>query len=211
MPVTIAVEAFPNRPFRGEVLRIGAEALVQQNVTMFPVLVRISNDEGLLRPGMNAEVEVHIGEVEHALAIPNAALRTRQELASAAEMLGLSMDEVREQLSAAAPGADAEGYDENDPSGGGSTRQGGRFRGSRSGGRDQSLFGGSYVVFAVRDGAPVAVAIDTGLTDFDYTAVLGGLLESDTLIILPTAGLIEEFQRMEQRARQRAGGPLGTN
>lgn len=63
MPVTITVEAFPNRPFSGQVLRIGAEAVVQQNVTMFPVLVRIANQQGLLRPGMNAEVEIHIGEV----------------------------------------------------------------------------------------------------------------------------------------------------
>lgn len=66
MPVTMTVEAYPNRPFDGEVLRIGAEALVEQNVTMFPVLVRIDNREGLLRPGMNAEVEIHIGEVNGA-------------------------------------------------------------------------------------------------------------------------------------------------
>ena len=29
--------------------------------TMFPVLVRIENKEGLLRPGMNADVEIHVG------------------------------------------------------------------------------------------------------------------------------------------------------
>ena len=29
---------------------------------MFPVLVRIDNRKGLLRPGMNAEVEIHVGE-----------------------------------------------------------------------------------------------------------------------------------------------------
>ena len=34
IPVTIKVDAFPNRPFQGAVLRIGAEALVQQNVTV---------------------------------------------------------------------------------------------------------------------------------------------------------------------------------
>jgi HlyD family secretion protein len=210
MPVTITVEAYPNRPFKGAVLRIGAEALVQQNVTMFPVLVRIANEEGLLRPGMNAEVEVHIGEVEQALAIPNAALRTRQELATAAEQLGLSMDVVEQQLSSDGEAAE-DGYGGDGPGGGGREGQGGRFRGSSDGARDQSLFGGSYVVFALRDGAPRAMAVQTGLTDFDYTAVLDGLSETDTVIILPTAGLIESFQRMEERARERAGGPLGNN
>jgi len=57
MAVTTIVDAFPNRKFRGRVLRIGAEAIVEQNVTMFPVLVRIDNEQRLLRPGMNAEVE----------------------------------------------------------------------------------------------------------------------------------------------------------
>ncbi|MGH7699530.1 MAG: efflux RND transporter periplasmic adaptor subunit, partial [Gemmatimonadales bacterium] len=98
LPVTITVAAYPNRPFRGDVLRIGAEAVVDQNVTMFPVLIRIANREGLLRPGMNAEVEIHIGEVRDALAVPNAALRAPDELAPAAELLGISPAETQRQI-----------------------------------------------------------------------------------------------------------------
>lgn len=210
MPVTITVEAYPNRPFHGDVLRIGAEALVQQNVTMFPVLVQIANDEGLLRPGMNAEVLVHIGEVRSALAVPNAALRTPQELNTAADLLGLSMGEVRDQLSPDQSPADAEGYGEEAAQRRPQDRGRG-FRGSQGSSRDQGLFGGSYVVFTLKQGQPKAVAIETGLTDFDYTAVLSGLTETDTVIILPTAGLLEELQRMEERARRRAGSPLGNN
>jgi HlyD family secretion protein len=59
---TVTVDAFPNRPFQGEVLKIEPQAQTEQNVTMFPVLVRIDNRQGLLRPGMNAEVEIHVGE-----------------------------------------------------------------------------------------------------------------------------------------------------
>ena len=58
---TVTVDAFPNRPFHGEVLKIEPQAQTEQNVTMFPVLVRIDNRQGLLRPGMNAEVEIHVG------------------------------------------------------------------------------------------------------------------------------------------------------
>lgn len=206
VPVTITVEAFPNRPFNGEVLRIGAEAVVQQNVTMFPVLIRIANVQGLLRPGMNAEVEIHIGEVEDGLAVPNAALRTRAELAPAAQTLGLSMDDVEVQLA---------GNDGAEPASRPVARQGGNIRraAAREGGagheRAASLFGGSYVVFRLRNGVPGAVAVETGLTDFDFTAVVSGLEEGDSLVVLPTSGLIEELQRREEWARERAGSPLG--
>jgi HlyD family secretion protein len=107
MEVTIAVDAYPNSPFRGRVLKIEPQATVTQNVTMFPVLVRIANPNRLLKPGMNAEVEVHVGSREGVLAIPNAALRTDRDVASAAEVLGLDPEAVREQiaeaLQAAAP------------------------------------------------------------------------------------------------------------
>ena len=58
---TVTVDAYPNRPFEGTVLKIEPQAETEQNVTMFPVLVRIENRNGLLRPGMNAEVEIHVG------------------------------------------------------------------------------------------------------------------------------------------------------
>src|SRR5574341_2581520 len=89
MSVTITVDAFPNRPFDGTVLKIEPQATVQQNVTMFPVLVRIPNPNHLLKPGMNTEVEVHVGERQNVLAIPNAALRTQRDVSSAAQVLGL--------------------------------------------------------------------------------------------------------------------------
>src|SRR2546427_6212054 len=37
MPVTITVDAYPNRTFDGTVLKIEPQAQVSQNVTMFPV------------------------------------------------------------------------------------------------------------------------------------------------------------------------------
>jgi HlyD family secretion protein len=198
LPVTITVAAYPNRPFRGDVLRIGAEALVEQNVTMFPVLIRIANGESLLRPGMNAEVEIHIGEVRDALAVPNTALRAPDELALAAELLGLSPADVGPQAPAAGPplaGATA----------GGRSRPQGRDRG----GVPDRLFGGEYVVFVRRDGAPRAVRVRTGLTDFAYTAVVAGLRAGDSVFILPTAGMLEEQRRREDWIRRRVGGPLG--
>ena len=99
---TITVDAYPNRPFEGTVLKIEPQAETEQNVTVFPVLVRIQNREGLLRPGMNTEVEIHVGNREGVPAVPNAALRTQRDVASAAQVLGLSTEEVQKQLAASA-------------------------------------------------------------------------------------------------------------
>jgi HlyD family secretion protein len=101
MPVTITVDAYPNRPFEGSVLKVEPQAVTQQNVTMFPVLVRIANQQGLLKPGMNSDVEVHVGDRRGVLAIPNAALRTQRDVASAAGVLGLSQETVDQQLAQA--------------------------------------------------------------------------------------------------------------
>ena len=101
---SITVDAYPQHPFNGTVLKIEPQAQTEQNVTMFPVLIRIDNKEGLLRPGMNAEVEVHVGRRDDVLAVPNAALRTQRDVASAAQVFGLPPDDVQKQLAAARPG-----------------------------------------------------------------------------------------------------------
>lgn len=202
LDVTIQVAAFPNRPFTGRVERIGTEAVAQQNVTMFPVLVRIGNRERLLRPGMNAEVEVHIGEVENALVVPNAALRTPEDARVVAEALGLPPEEPgMAGVSGNRAGVVARTRD---------TGPRGAPPVAPSPNRRNPVFGGDYIVFALRDGTPSPIRVQTGLTDFDYTVIRSGLVEGDTVLVLPTAGLLEEQARREEWARSRAGSPLGT-
>ncbi len=108
LDVTILVDAYPNRPFEGKVLRIEPQATVAQNVTMFPVLIRIPNENGLLRPGMNAEVEMHVGSKYGTVAVPNAALRAQGDITSAAELLGLDPEQVMQQVANTGAGPVAE-------------------------------------------------------------------------------------------------------
>ena len=179
MPVSIRVAAFPNRPFTGTVERIGTEALVQQNVTMFPVLILIQNSERLLRPGMNAEVEVRVGAARGVLAVPNAALRTREEIAVAASALGLPPGAVED---VGRSPIDSAG-EAPDPA-------------------------GEYLVFVLRNGGPQVAPVRAGLTDFDYTAILDGLRATDSVYLLPTAGLLEEQAQRRGWIQERVGGPL---
>ena len=104
LPATITVDAYPDRKFEGTVLKIEPLATVQQNVTMFPVLVRLGNHDHALKPGMNGEVEVHVGRRDDVLAIPYSSLRTRQDVASAASVLGLDPQDVQQQLAMGASG-----------------------------------------------------------------------------------------------------------
>jgi len=91
----VTVDAFPERAFNGTVEKVEPQAVVQQNVTMFPVLVSLDNSEGLLRPGMNGEVSVRTDERQGVLSVPNDAIRSTREYEQAAKALGLNPDSVR--------------------------------------------------------------------------------------------------------------------
>jgi len=98
-PATVTVEAYPGRPFRGTVSKIEPQAVVDQNVTMFPVLVELANPERLLKPGMNAEVSVSISRRDNVVTVPNEAVVSPREAASAGAALGLDEQKLRDQMS----------------------------------------------------------------------------------------------------------------
>jgi HlyD family secretion protein len=96
----VQVEAYPTREFAGSVYKIEPQAVIDQNVTMFPVLVRLDNREGLLKPNMNAEVQVDVAQRQDVVLIPNAAVVSMQDAMAAGEVLGIDGDRVREQMMA---------------------------------------------------------------------------------------------------------------
>jgi HlyD family secretion protein len=95
---TVTVDAFPQRTFEGAVEKIEPQAVVQQSVTMFPVLISISNERGLLLPGMNGQVAMLVDRRDNVLAIPLDAVRSVRELPPAAVALGMNPDSVGAQV-----------------------------------------------------------------------------------------------------------------
>jgi HlyD family secretion protein len=59
-PATILIDAFPDRSFEGQVTKVEPEAMVDSTITLFPVLISISNPGGVLLPGMNGEVTIDV-------------------------------------------------------------------------------------------------------------------------------------------------------
>ncbi|HEY7235779.1 MAG TPA: efflux RND transporter periplasmic adaptor subunit [Gemmatimonadaceae bacterium] len=94
----VTVDAFPDRRFQGVVEKIEPSATIQQNVTMFPVLVTLDNRESLLKPGMNGEVAVLVDQVNDVIAVPNDALKNVREAAATGQMLGLNADSVNAEV-----------------------------------------------------------------------------------------------------------------
>ena len=88
--------------------------------------------------------------------------------------------------------------------GGGNRAAGGGMNPNRRGG----AFASSYIVFALRNGKPTPVQIRTGLTDLDYMEVLSGLTDKDTVLILPSASLVQSQQDFKNRFQNMTGGGL---
>jgi HlyD family secretion protein len=180
--VTVTVTAYPNQPFDGVVSKIEPKAQEDQTVTTFSVLIILDNESGLLRPGMNADVEIRIAERRDVVAVPTVALKVDRDIPIASRLVGLSGEAVRAQLQAAQPAERESGSTQSPGSG--------------------YAFGNRYWVFVERAATPVAVNVDTGLTDLNYSEVLSGLEEGDEVLMLPSSGLIRSQERFQKQMRQ---------
>ncbi len=180
-PVTVTVTSYPNQPFTGFVSKIEPKAMDDQTVTTFSVMIVLANENGLLRPGMNADVEIRIAERRDVVAVPTVALRVDRDISVSSQLVGVSVEDIRRQIAASEPASAPDAA---------ATPQGG-YR-----------FASSYWVFVEEPGGPRAVSIETGLTDLDYSEVLSGLDADTRVLLLPSSGLIQSQQRLQQQMRQ---------
>ncbi|MFH1699729.1 MAG: efflux RND transporter periplasmic adaptor subunit [Candidatus Zixiibacteriota bacterium] len=70
----VTAEAYPFKKFRGSIIRMSPEARIEQNVTLFDVIIEVENTDGMLKSGMNASVEITIVEQDDVLIAPMMAL-----------------------------------------------------------------------------------------------------------------------------------------
>lgn len=199
MTARVLVAAYPNQPFPGEVIKIEPQAVVEQNITMFAVLIAIQNPEGLLMPGMNAEVEISIVRSENVMTIPVMALRTNRDLATTATILGRSEDDIRKALSGGEQAAAADR-----PPG----RDGRRRRPPASRTTTDYRFGGEFWVVIDSDEQEIR-KVRTGVTDLNNVEIVSGLDESERVLVLPSSHLIETQQDLQNFIKRRMGGVPG--
>jgi len=92
--VSIKVAAYRDKEFFGIVSKVEPLARIEQNVTTFPVLIDINNDENLLLLGMNTDVVIEIINESVSMSVPSMSLRTRKDIYSAASIVDISKEEV---------------------------------------------------------------------------------------------------------------------
>ena len=74
---TFGVDSYPGRTFDGRVIEIRKAPRMVQNVVTYAVMISAPNPEGLLLPGMTADVRILVQEHPDVLIVPNAALSFR--------------------------------------------------------------------------------------------------------------------------------------
>lgn len=216
----VTVAAYPNQPFDGKVLKVEPKAEDEESVTLFAVIVTIDNEAGLLKPGMNAEVEVDIASRYGVPAVPTIALRTPRDVAAAAMYTGIEEATLRDQLRSGGmevPDAMSGATDMSDAAEPAPERRAAATRPAtdepQSGARGEPLaeqgylFGGDYWLLVMRNGEPYAQNVKTGLTDLDYSEIISGLDASDEVILLPSTDLIMTQDRFQKMIGQFSGLP----
>ena len=73
---SIVAESYPQLTFQGKVIRIAPEAKVEQNVTLFDVIVEVKNRENRLKSGMNTQIAFTILSKKNILLAPVIALKS---------------------------------------------------------------------------------------------------------------------------------------
>ena len=186
---TVQVDAFPERSFDGVIEKVEPQAVVSQGVTFFPVLVSISNKDGLLMPGMNGEVTIKAADLTNVIQVPIDAIRPTTELAPVARMFSLSVDTLASELRRDLVGGQGTGVP------------------------------GRYAVVALANGVYEMRLVRVGPTDLRVTEIVDGLKEGDKVVMLgaiitsrptvpPKLQLAEDMKRGAPVARpSQAGQP----
>ncbi len=228
MTTSVRVDAYPDRTFVGVVDQIEPQAVVQQNVTLFPLIVRLDNSSRLLRPGMNTTVEIQTGEARGVLLIPNSSVVLPQDAEPAALALGLDADAVDMEgmfagggpvgsMFASESGGDVSQNSLRMPFGRPGRRgemRGGGF-GSGQHGQGEHASGPARatkraVVFVVGEGGSIEPRmVMIGLTDWDRTEVVSGLDEGDRVALIGLAQLQIQREEFLERMRARGSNPFG--
>lgn len=221
--VRFTVQAYPDDMYSGTVAQVRLQSKVQENVVNYTVVVDVSNDDGTLLPGMTATVEFLVQTVSDVLKVQNAALRFRPP-----ESMLTGMAERRRAQFEQRQAERESGSEAAERSGGFPGAEGREDRGSGAGGRaggfdgQRGGFGGQRgegrfnrddiaTLYYLDDaGQPTSMRVRKGITDGQYTEILGRNLEEGLQVIAAiTAGSSSSGSSTNPFQPQQQGGGRG--
>lgn len=172
---TFSVDSFPDREFKAKVRQVRLQPTTVQNVVMYTVVLDVDNPDGLLLPGMTANLSLLVDRAETALRVPNAALRFQPSMSEAAPM------ESRESKAETKSPRERGGERGGERSG---ERGGARGPGNGHGKPADASAGKPARVYKLVNGALTPVEIRIGRSDGALTECLDGeIAEGDELVV----------------------------
>ncbi|MCO6178269.1 efflux RND transporter periplasmic adaptor subunit [Ciceribacter sp. RN22] len=150
---TFTVDAFTDKRFPAEITEIRYASETVNDVVTYMGILKVHNDEMLLRQGMTATADIVVQSIEGALLIPNAALRyTPPETLTAGKSGGSGVFSMfRPPRMGSLTTAEPEGSER--------------------------------AIWVMRDGVPTAVNIEIGASDGQNTVVTKGEIAEGELVI----------------------------
>lgn len=163
---TFTVSAYPSRLYPAQVTRVAYGSIKTDNVVTYIATLDVTNEDLSLRPGMTAAAIITSIEREDVLLVPNAALRFTPSVAGVPAAAAASGGGIMGQLMPMPRGP---------RSGGGQRRPGGAGEAQvRDTARD---------VWVLEAGKPVAVKVNTGISDGRMTEVRSEALKPGMAVI----------------------------
>lgn len=159
---SFTVSAYPSRKFPATITRVAYGSTTTENVVTYITYLEVDNSDLTLRPGMTATATITATERKDVLLVPNTALRFSPSTEAGAGRPAASGSSIMSSLMPRPPGGGAR---------------------SKSASTAAGAAGNAKQVWVLRDGAPTAVAVQTGISDGRMTEVLGGELTADMRVI----------------------------
>lgn len=158
---TFTVSAFPSRAFPARITRVGFGSTITDNVVTYLTYLDVDNTDLSLRPGMTATATIVATERKDALLVPNAAMRFTPTDPAANAKKGI-----------------ASGIAFGPP----------KTESSRKGAAEGASTAGARQVWVLppagsASAAPVAVAVQPGISDGRVTEIVGGDLKAGMQVI----------------------------
>ncbi|MDR0305825.1 MAG: efflux RND transporter periplasmic adaptor subunit [Chitinispirillales bacterium] len=207
--VRFSVQAYPDKSFTGSVSQIRLQPETIQNVVTYTVVISAANDEGILLPGMTANVEFVEERADDALLVPSSVFRFQ-----APEAAQKKLEEMRVKALAERGGGDGPPAGTQKGEAGRGGRQSMENAGRGGAGSRGRQGGGAFRrnVLWTLDGNNelTPVLVRTGITDGSLTSISGGEELYEGLKIV--TGMVNTKQGQKQGRSllpQQSGPPAG--
>lgn len=183
----IVADAYPNRSFTGEVIRVSPQGRTEQNITTFRVTALVPNEGGLLKAGMSADVELEIASKQNIVKLPNEALIDP----------AVFMQQNGEASALAVRGGDSLRPMQGRP------ERGEPLEGSEMMENPDRVNMRIVMVGEGNEVKPRRVVV--GINNFDYTEIVSGLEEGEEIHIRTLSRARQAGLEWQQRIRGRSG------